>query len=99
MSKKTYGECPGVTVHLDEGDVSPKPKLPDLSERELRLCLICIQATRALWLDDGKMRFDLVEACHAMKVYGYSHYDSRPMLQAALRELGERVEEGRVDIS
>jgi hypothetical protein len=98
MNDKTYGDFPGVRVHVERRDLSPRHELPELSETELWLCLICMRMTRSVWLDGGMLKFDLTDAGEALEVYGYSRYETRPMLQKALRKLRLLVEDGAVNL-
>lgn len=88
---KTYGnnsKFPGVKVSLRGGDTAPMP--PTLDEEEYQLVTICIWMT--IDINGGGWAIDEDSAATALECYGYSPYESRPMVWATLEEIGKRIE-------
>ena len=90
---KTYGDFPGVKV---ETDASLGRSLPDLSTEENYRCLICIQATKGIWSEDGLLKVNLHAACGAMRCFGHNFFHAMPMLKAALTRLGEECKNQKI---
>lgn len=92
----TYGsnsDFPGVKVQTG-GSVTLDPDPPELKESEYQLTTILIWMT--LDISQPEHTFvgvDVNAAASALECFGYSEYESRPMVWATLGEIGERVYE------
>lgn len=96
---KTYGKFPGVKVKTSSGKEKPDaPNIITLSDKEIQLCIIIALWTSAIRYEDGHLVFDLEEAKTALQSLGYKHYATGPMLNESIQQLGERIEDGSIDL-
>lgn len=90
---ETYGEFPGVNVSVRDDDKPPTAAGRDLDEEEYQLATICIWMT--IDTEGEAWGIDQNAAANALECYGYSQYESRPMVWTTLEEIVNRVEQSK----